>query len=231
MVDKTQLFLLGAAPAQKVYADDFVTAAGGQEAVMAVLVQTRLGWEKHKNEITQPWMDRQVSHYFPVTPDENGLLDNESSCLALQEATGILICGGNTALNHQLFVCEPLRTAICQRYQAGVPVAGISAGALIALKTCQLTSEETGSNELQLVPGLGLAQGFVLGVHFTEWNALPEVLEVMSKTKTNLAYGIDEPACIVFEDGKLARTLGESVFRIEMTDFEKQIHQITRLWA
>lgn len=229
MTGKTRLFLLGGTPAHKVHTDEFVTAAGGRKAVMAVLAQTRVGWEKYKIEITQPWIERGVSQYIPVTPDESGILDKESASLALQNATGILICGGNTPLNHQLFASEPLRSIIRQKHLTGIPVAGISAGALIALETCQLTPDETGSNELQIVQGLSLTQGFVIGVHFTEWNALPEVLEVMSKTKTKIGFGIDEPACVVCEDGKFARALGKSVFQIEMTDFDKQIHQITRL--
>lgn len=229
MADKTRLFLLGAPPAQQVYADEFVTAAGGRKAVMAVLAQTRVGWEQYSLGITQPWIDRGVSQYVPVTPDEHGVIDTESAALTVQLATGILICGGNRPLNYQLFACEPLRSIIRHKYQTGTPIAGISAGALIALEICPLTSQETGSSEVQIVPGLSLAQGFVIGVHFTEWNTLPEVLEVMSRTKTNTAYGIDEPACLVWEDGKFGRVLGQSVFQITMTNFDKRTHRVTRL--
>lgn len=229
MVVKTRLFLLGGAPAYKAYADEFVAAAGGHDAVMVVLSQTQAGWERHEIEITQPWLDRGVPRYIPVTPGEDGVLDKESACLVLQSATGILICGGNTPAYHQFFATEPLRSIIRRKYQTGTPIAGISAGALISLEICQLVPEETGSDELQIVQGLSLAGGFVIGVHFTEWNALPEVLEVMTKTKTEIGFGIDEPACVVCEDGKFARALGQSVFQIEMTDFDKQIHRVTRL--
>jgi cyanophycinase len=229
MANKTHLFLLGGTPAYKVYADEFVAAAGGRNAVMVVLAQTRVGWERYKVEITQPWIDREVSRYVPVTPDEDGVLDKESASLVLQNATGILICGGNTPTYHKLFASEPLRSIIRQKHQAGVPVAGISAGALISLEICQLTPNETKEDELRIVQGLSLAQDFVIGVHFTEWTALPEVLEVMSKTKTKIGFGIDEPACVVCEDGKFARVLGQSVFQIDMTDFDKQAHRVTRL--
>jgi cyanophycinase-like exopeptidase len=51
----------------------------------------------------------------------------------------------------------------------------------------------------------------------------------MTRTGTNIGYGIDEPACVICEDGKFARVLGRSVFKIEMTDFDQQVHRITRL--
>lgn len=229
MAAKRRLFLLGGTPTYKVYADEFVAAAGGHNAVMAVLAQTRAGWEKYKVEIIQPWIEREVFHYIAITPDENGLLDGESADLALRNATGIFICGGNTPTYHQLFASEPLRTIIRQRYQMGVPVAGISAGALIALKFCQLTPDETKEEGLRIVQGLGLAQDFVIGVHYSEWQALPEVLEVMSQTKTKIGFGIDESACLVCEDGKFARFLGQSVFQIEMTDFDKRTYTVRRL--
>lgn len=227
MQNKKLLFLLGgSSAAYEVYADEFVAAAGGYLANMAVLAQTYSGWEKYKTEITRPWIQRGVTRFVAITPDENGVLDQRSALAALSNATGILICGGNTPTYHRLFATEPIRTIIHEKYQTGVPVAGISAGALISLEICQLTEDETGSDELQIVQGLSLASGFVIGVHFTEWNALPEVLDVMAKTKTGLGFGIDEPACIVCENGKFARTLGKSVFRIEMTDFEKRVYQI-----
>ncbi|MGD0749771.1 MAG: hypothetical protein ABSA23_00005, partial [Anaerolineales bacterium] len=101
--DKTFLFLLGGSQAAyKIYADEFVAAAGGRQAIIAVLAQTRSGWEKYQTEITRPWLDRGVAHFIPVTPYEAGRLDQTSALAALSSATGIFICGGNTPTNHQL---------------------------------------------------------------------------------------------------------------------------------
>ncbi len=196
---------------------------------MAVLAQSNYGWKKYKAEITRPWKERGVTRFVAITPDKNGKLNQRTASDALAAATGILICGGNTPTYHRLFASEPIRTIIRTKYLTGVPVAGISAGALISLEICQLTKEETGESELRVVQGLSLASGFVAGVHYSEWNALSEVLEVMAKTRTRVGYGIDEPACLVCENGKVARTLGKSVFRIEMTDFKKQLYQVSPL--
>jgi cyanophycinase len=225
--NKTFLFLLGGSPAAyRIYADEFVAAAGGRQATIAVMAQNRSGWEKYQAEITRPWLDRGVVHFVPVTPDEAGRLDQTSALAALSNATGIFISGGNTPTYHQLFASGTIGAAILKKYRSGVPVAGISAGALISLSICPLTPLETGEDKLKIVQGLGLASGFVIGVHFSECNALPEVLEVMAKTKTGIGYGIDKPACMVFENGRFTRVLGKSVYRIEMTDFNSRIYRM-----
>lgn len=211
------LFLLGGSPAAyPLYANEFVSAAGGKHATMAVLAQSQSGWEKYKEEITRPWVERGVSRFLPIVPGTHGTLDLPSAQRALQEASGIFIGGGNTPTYQRLFATDPLKSLIRQRHQAGIPVAGISAGALISMEICQLVQEETGKAALELVPGLGLTGGFILGVHFSEWNALAETLEVMRQSKTYLAYGIDEPAYIVCQDGLFSHTQGQAIHRIRM---------------
>jgi cyanophycinase-like exopeptidase len=68
---------------------------------------------------------------------------------------------------------------------------------------------------------------FVIGVHFTASNALPDVLEAMRLTHTPRALGIDDGACAVFENGIFAGTLGQTVYDITMTDFGDKTHRIS----
>ena len=220
------LFLLGGSLAYEVVADEFVAASGGRNARIAILVQNVTGWEKHKAEIISPWIERGITYYAPILPDENGILDSEAASAELRNATGIFIGGGHTPTYHRLFATEPLCSVICERYQDGIPVAGVSAGALISVELCQLTSDETGYDRLEIVQGMGLVKGFVVGVHFTEWNALPEVLMVMSKTRTKFGLGIDEPACVVCENDQFTRVLGRFVHKIEMIDFNDMSYTI-----
>ena len=229
MVGKTQLFLLGGSQAYSVYANDFVMASGGPNANVAVLVQTRAGWEKHKSEIVAPWQERGVKQFEVIVPNEAGLLNIEEAISILKRATGVFIGGGHTPTYHQLFATEPIRATIRDQYAKGIPVAGISAGALIAMGKCQLTPDETGKESLQVVEGLNLANSFIIGVHFTEWDALSEVLDTMKATQTQIGVGIDEPACVVCENGKIVKVLGKSVYRIKMTDFSKMSYAKTKL--
>jgi cyanophycinase len=221
------LFLLGGSAAFDVVAEEFVPAAGGCDATIALLMQGSSGWEKYVPEYTQPWIRRGVSRYYPIVPDENGALDLDAVSARLREATGIFIGGGHTPTYHRLYGTEPIRSIIRESYQKGVPIAGVSAGALIAPTICVLTPDETGDASLKTVAGLGLVSDLIVGVHFTACNALPSVLEAMAKTRTKTGWGIDEPACAVFEDGRFKGTLGQSVYEIVMTDFETQAYRIT----
>lgn len=227
---KTQLFLLGGSAAYEVYADDFVEAAGGCSATIAVLAQTRAGWEKHRVEITQPWLDRGVSCFTPIVPDDEiGVVDHKSALMVLSNATGVFISGGHTPTYHQLYVTDPIGAILRERHQDGIPIAGVSAGALISSEICQLTHDEAGAGDLRVVQGLCLVSGFVIGVHFSERNALADILTVMSKTRTEVGFGIDDSACVVCENGEFARVLGESVYRIEMSDFDEPSYQMVPL--
>jgi cyanophycinase len=221
------LFLLGGPGAYTVYGDEFVAAAGGPQARIVALVQTGPGWDKFGAEITKPWKERGVSRVEAVFPDADGTLDEAATLSLLQQATGIFIGGGHTPTYHSLYAVGPVGAAIRERHGQGVPVTGISAGALLAMQVCQFAGEESPSGELELAAGLGLAKGFVVGVHFSEWNALPEVLETMSRSRTGLGWGVDEPACLVCENGAVARGLGKSVYRIEMQDFETRAYTMT----
>lgn len=221
------LFLLGGAAAYQAYAADFVAAAGGSEARIVTFTQSAAGWEKHREEITRFWRQRGVTQIEGIFPNPDGQLDLEQIAASLSQASGIFIGGGKTQIYHRLYATGRPGELIRQRHLAGVPVAGISAGALLALEHCQLVSEETGLPDMEIVPGLGLASGFVLGVHFSEWNALPEVLTVMTRTQSTLAYGLDETAGLVCRNGHVEKTLGRGVQRIEMTDFAAQNCLIT----
>ncbi len=231
MTKKTLLYLLGGSLAYAAYADDFVTASGKADAKIAVLVQTSAGWEKHKSEIVGPWMKRGVNQYDLVVPNEKGILDIEKAITILKNATGIFIGGGHTPTYHQLFATEPIRSTIRKQFERGVPVAGVSAGALIVMEKCQLKLDGTGKGRLKIVEGINLANGFVIGVHFTERDAILEVLETMKATQTQVGIGIDEPACVVCENGEIVKILGKSVHRIEMIDFESAIYEKTVLRA
>jgi cyanophycinase len=224
MTPRRLLFLLGGSAAFDAVAEKFVPAAGGCDANIALLMQGGHGWEKYVPEYAEPWIRRGISRYCPIAPDENGTLDLDSVSAKLRAATGVFIGGGHTPTYHRLYATEPIRGIIRESYGKGVPIAGVSAGALIAPEICMLPPDETDDGSLQIVSGLGLISDVIVGVHFTEWNALPSVLEAMARTQTRTGWGIDEPACAVFEDGQFKGAFGRSVYEIVMTDFETRAY-------
>lgn len=222
------LFLLGGSSSIfDVVAEEFIAVAGGREATIALLLSGDQGWEDHLPEYTQPWIRRGVTRYHTIVPDETGTLDSSTVSTQLRQAAGIFIGGGHTPTYHQLYTAEPIRSIIRERYQIGVPIAGLSAGALITPEICAIPPEDTGDSSVRLVTGLGLVGELVVGVHFTEWNALPHMLAAMFKTQTTAGLGIDEPACVVLEDGQVKRVLGQSAYKIMVTDLEAKTYSVT----
>jgi cyanophycinase len=112
---------------------------------------------------------------------------------------------------------------IRERYQEGVPVAGLSAGALIAVEVCVFLPKAEG-DPYRIVPGLGLSNDILVGVHFSDRQALPELLEAMAKAQTNTGWGIDGSACAVFENGSFKGVIGQSVYEITMEDVGTKKH-------
>ena len=226
---RTLLFLLGGSQAYEVYADYFVAASGGDDARIVALMHNRAEWERHRSEIIWPWKQRGVRHYKPIFPKARGVLDVEKTSSMLQEATGIFIGGGHTPSYQRLFATGTIRDIIRERYLSGVPVAGISAGALICMEICQLTPDETRKDSIEIVPGLGLAGGFVVGVHFSGAGSLSEVLDAMAATRTTIGVGIDDSACVVCKSGKAAEALGRDVYKIKMTNFDKCSYRMAKM--
>jgi len=217
-----KLFLLGGGnKILDIVSREFIDAAG-PEPELALLLQGGPKWEVYLPQYVGPWARQGVRHYHLLVPDARGKLDVEAALAVLRSATGIFIGGGNTEIYRRLYAIEPIGAVIRERYQEGVPVAGLSAGSILASNISWLLPEESESSSVEVVQGLGLIKDVVIGAHFSEWNTLPQVLEAMSKARVNLGLGIDEEACAVLENEQIKRVLGHSVYQIEMTDFETQ---------
>jgi cyanophycinase len=202
-----------------------MAAAGGPEAAIALLMQDAQGWGKHKDEYLRSFVLRGATNLFAITPDGRGLLDVDEALAKLHPASGIFIGGGHTPTYHRLYATEPIRSAIRERYYSGIPVAGLSAGAIITTQVCVLDPER--SNEApQVVDGLGLLKGAVVEAHFAERNALPDLVSAMATTRTSIGWGIDESACAVFEDEAYCGAIGESVYKITTECFDSLTYEV-----
>jgi cyanophycinase len=215
------VFLIGGSDAYEAMTNEFLAAAGGQEARIALLLQGGERWPQYVAHYTEPWVRRGVTRCQPVAPKADGTLNLERTREILRWATGIFVGGGDTPLYHRLYASEPVAALVRERYEQGVPYAGVSAGAVLALEHCIFLAEETPDKRLQIVRGLGLVPNVIIGVHYTERNALPEMIEAMAEAKTARGLGIDDGDCAVYDDGRFAGVLGEKVYEVEMRDFAR----------
>jgi cyanophycinase len=225
------LFLLGgsAHPVLDLVAQAFVPAAGGREARIALLLLGGSGWEKYVPQYAEPWERQGATRHSVVVPNDEGVLDVGTASTAIREATGIFIGGGNTTVYRQLYATEPIRSLIRERYARGIPIAGLSAGAIIAPQRCAAERDPCDDASVTIEEGIGLIDGLVVVPHYTERSRTPRLLEAMAQARIASGLGIDEAACVVIEDGKVAGVLGESAYWVEMTDFDTGAHSVRRL--
>ncbi len=225
MARKT-LFLLSARSGFEAVAEEFVPAAGGPEASIALLLFSNNDkTPKYVAEYAEPWLRRGIARYDVVLPDVSGALDIEDAKRKIAAATGILIGGGTTERYRELFATEPVAQLIRDKYEQGVPIAGCSAGAMIMNDRCPHYND---AEELDgFRPGLGLLRDIMIGVHFSERGVLKYLLAEMKLAGVRQGLGIDEPACAVFVDGKLDHTMGRAVHRIVVSDFGTMAYEET----
>jgi len=229
----TLLFLIGGSEGDILdrVADDFVAAAGGRDATIALLMIGGPGWKRYLPRYVQPWEKRGATKRYVIVPRDDGLLDLPAATSLLRAATGIFMAGGRTSTYHQLYASEPMRGMIRQRYSEGVPFAGLSAGALLSPEFCLLRPTPNAPDQaFEIVEGLGLVSDLIVEVHFTDGaGTLPTLLEGMSRTKTRRGLGIGASACAVLEDRRLKRVMGRSVYEVTMTDFETPRYEMAEV--
>ncbi|OEF98952.1 hypothetical protein BHF71_10520 [Vulcanibacillus modesticaldus] len=223
------LFLIGGNPSIDEVAEQFISRAGGSNAIIALLLLYREGWEEYLPRYVDPWIKRNIKKYYVIMPDQIGRLDNESVINKLRKATGIFIGGGNTLLYNAYYSSEPIRNIIHERYNNGVPIAGNSAGALIMPKICLVSPNDTDDGFMRIEEGLGLFNNMLVSVHLSKWNDSSNLVEGMIKTKTEIGWGIDDNACLVLKNGDFNNVIGESVYKIKIEDFELQTYDITTI--
>ena len=224
----------------------FIEAACGNSAIIAVLTG---GGEKsgpYVNRITAPWREIGVQ-VIAVGPKEYGDPDDIME-QGLRECSGIFMCGGDTRAYERIYVASALGDLIRERYAEGIPYAGVSAGALLAAQECatwggivKSSNNEyyvryrgcydgvEGDIELQMGKGLGLLRGVVFEPHFSEMGGFPRLLAVMDRTGINEGYGLDEPICLTFEDGRPTEVTGRGrLYKVKRTTqgrFEVEVYE------
>jgi len=220
------LFLLGGGHGALEAVQPAFLRAAGPNPCLVLLLQGGPQWERYLPLYIRPWIRRGIQHYRVIAPDADGTLDLECAAQALREATGIFIGGGNTRIYQEHYAREPLRSLIRARYREAVPVAGLSAGAILASEFAWLLPEESTSGKLEVVRGLGLVPGLIVGPHFTEWNMLPGVLKAMRRARVRLGLGIDEEAVVVLENERVQAVQGGSAYRIVLTDPDGRTYRL-----
>ncbi len=209
-----KLFLLGGGISVfDLMADAFLAEAGGARARLAILLIGGEGWERHRPGYAAPWERRGLTGPEFVVPGPDGLLNTAQAVEAVNNATGIILGGGDTREYHRLYATEPMSRAIRERVRAGVPYAGLSAGALLTPDTCVVRPRD-GEPHPTYLPGLGLLPGVAMGVHYDRPGQAELLQQAMAYIGVAEGLGLDEGACAVLRDGELVEVFGAAVHRV-----------------
>ncbi|HVO47596.1 MAG TPA: cyanophycinase [Steroidobacteraceae bacterium] len=117
----------------------------------------------------------------------------------LEEASGIFFTGGNQLRVTTLLGGTPVAKLIRTRNAHGVTVGGTSAGASI-LSEHMIASGDEGSSAIagsvQLAPGLGLTNRFIIDQHFRQRDRIGRLLTALAYNPFAVGIGLDEDTAV-----------------------------------
>jgi cyanophycinase len=190
----------------------FLEAAGGGDAKIVVMATA--------SEVPETG-ERYAELFYKLRTDDVDVLkiEGREDALAagqevhdlLEYATGLFITGGSQLKLSSALGGTPIADTIRQRHQAGMVVAGTSAGAALLSEHMIALGDSGGTPRRRLVhmaQGLGLAPDLVLDQHFRRRDRLGRLLTALSYNPEPLGVGVDEDTAAVIEPGKTLSVLG-----------------------
>ncbi|WP_214808675.1 Type 1 glutamine amidotransferase-like domain-containing protein [Exiguobacterium sp. s102] len=131
-----------------------------------------------------------------------------SQLATLKQSAGIIISGGETECYQDYILNTPIGAVIQERYRSGVPVAGFSAGALLAPDECRIPAIDQRDGRDLVLEGLGLLPDAVLSVHYDTWDEAANLHQAFTTTGSLYAYGLPERTGIYLNNNQLVRQEG-----------------------
>lgn len=189
----------------------FVTAAGGSDAVIAVVPSaSSLGPEVV--EVYRAVFDSLgAARVVDVRPASRAEALNGSLAAAFDGVSAIFMTGGNQLKLSNFITGTPFGEAVLAAHRRGVVVGGTSAGAsiladhMIAFGSGGSTPKQRMS---QLSAGLGLLRGVVIDQHFEQRNRYGRLLSLVAQSPSLLGIGVDEDTAAVVRGERVLEVVG-----------------------
>ncbi len=187
----------------------FLEAAGGTDAAIVVLAtasEVPETGERYADLFYR--MHADSVEVLRIDTREHALEAGEEALDLLEYATGLFLTGGSQLKFSSALGGTPIAQSIRQRHQAGMVVAGTSAGAAVLSEHMIALGDSGGTPRRRLVhmaKGLGLAPHLVIDQHFRRRDRLGRLLTALSYNPGLLGVGVDEDtAALVDGDGGLS---------------------------
>ena len=189
----------------------FASLAGGRDATIAVIsTASSLGLEagdRYKQVLGELGVSR-VKAIHAVTRAQ---ANDEATALALRDATGIFLTGGNQLRLSSTIGGTRLADAVLERFRQGAVVAGTSAGAS-AMSSHMIAFGASGATPkhrmAQIAAGLGVLPGVIVDQHFQQRNRLGRLLSLIAQNPSLLGLGVDEDTAGVVGTDHVMEVIG-----------------------
>src|SRR5712691_10359514 len=139
------------------------------------------------------------------------MFNDETVALALRDATGVFLTGGNQLRLSSTIGGTRLADAILDPYRQGAVVAGTSAGAS-AMSSHMIAFGASGATPkhrmAQIAAGLGVLPGVIVDQHFQQRNRLGRLLSLIAQNPSLLGLGIDEDTAGVVGPDHVMEVIG-----------------------
>lgn len=191
----------------------FLEAAGGSDASVVVLATA--------SEVPETG-DRYGDLFYRMHADsvevlridtrEHALEARDEALDLLEYATGLFLTGGSQIKFSSALGGTAIADAIRRRHQAGMVVAGTSAGAAVLSEHMIALGDSGGTPRRRLVhmaKGLGLTPAIVIDQHFRRRDRLGRLLTALSYNPGLLGMGVDEDTAALIEPNGTVTVIGE----------------------
>ncbi|MBI3749090.1 MAG: cyanophycinase, partial [Chloroflexi bacterium] len=197
MADGTVIIIGGAEDKvrDRVILNRFVALAGGAGATIAVIsTASSLGMEAGER-YRAVFAELVVTRVRPLHAVTRPQANDDTTTMAVRDATGIFLTGGNQLRLSSTIGGTRLADAVLDRFRHGAVVAGTSAGAS-AMSSHMIAFGASGATPkhrmAQIAAGLGLLPGVIVDQHFQQRNRLGRLLSLIAQNPSLLWLGVDE---------------------------------------
>jgi dipeptidase E len=131
--------------------------------------------------------------------------EDEDLAAVVREQDAVYVTGGNTANLLALWRLHGLDDVLREAWNAGVVMAGMSAGAICWFESC--TTDSFGPTLRPLHGGLGILEGTFIPHLHGEPQRLPLLRRLVADGTIPPGWGVDDGAALVFHDRELVEVV------------------------
>lgn len=202
-----------------------VTLAGGREAVLLVLTTASQEGEATGRDYHDVFTRLGAAQVMITHVRSRWEADDPGQVRLAQAATGVFFTGGDQLRITATLGGTALGAALQECYEAGVVVAGTSAGASAMSGTMILGGPEDDAPKkctTAMAPGLGLLEEVVIDQHFAQRGRLGRLLSAVAQNPYVIGLGIDEDTAVVVRPDACFEVIGSRT--VTVADGSRLMH-------